>query len=267
MVLCLLCSLLNTALGKATPEKGEKDAAGGRAASVLSLASSTADKLSGVVLRREDVRGLLVQSCLQVLSVLLVEHAPAPLQPSEDHSTNTPGPSPFVEQPPTMSPTPTPTRAPPPANTFAYYLSKLHRSTDFEFLLSGFLALLERGLGGVSNLGLSTLAGAGGGGAHGNQLAGNVETLVLLWRTIEGNGKFAAWLGEQERVGEVLVWLVVAGLEGKDDESESCRLTDRRVLDSQLTKGFAQLKWDSFDFRPSSFRHSPPTDHLDLLLG
>lgn len=225
-MLCLLCSLLNTALGKgalASTGGGEKAQSDGRAASVISLATSTADKLSGVVLRREDVRGLLVQSCLQVLSVLLVEHAPAP-DAGEGASTpaaTTPGPSPFVEQPPTMGSSSSTSTRTPPTNTFAYYLSKLHRASDFEFLLSGFLALLERGLGGSTNLGLAALAGgAGGAGSGGSPLAGNVETLVLLWRTVEGNQKFASWLGEQERVGEVLCWLVVAGLEGKDDESE-----------------------------------------------
>ncbi|ORY88647.1 high-temperature-induced dauer-formation protein-domain-containing protein [Leucosporidium creatinivorum] len=176
VVLCLLCSLLNTALGK--------------------------------------------PSCLQVLSALLVEHAPAPESSVDPSSTSTtaptPGPSPFVEQSATMGSS---SSAPsPPSNAFAFYLAKLHRSSDFDFLLSGFLALLDRGLGGSAAAPLANL-GLGVGGTTG-AATGTVETLVVLWRVVEGNAKFASWLAEQERVGEVLAWLVVAGLEGKDDETQ-----------------------------------------------
>lgn len=184
---------------------GEKGAGGG--SEWQALATGAADKLSGVVLRREDVRGLLGSACAQVLGALLVEHAPPP-PPSATTgevgttTTTTPGPSPFIEQPATMGSTSSATAAAP-SNAFAFYLSKLHRAADFEFLLVGFLGLLERGVGG----------GGGGGGGTVQQ------TLVFLWRVIDANPKFGTWLNEQERVGEVLAWLVVVGLEGKDDES------------------------------------------------
>lgn len=234
IVLCFLCSLLNTALGGSTGSGGKEEKVGGgggvavggeQQSSIFSLATSTADKLSGVVLRREDVRGLLGHSCLQVLSALLVQHAPAPdfnveLPPSSSSSsssttTTTPGPSPFVEQGPTNNS--------PPSNAFTFYLAKLHRPADFEFLLSGFLNLLERGLGGgggtpLTNFGFGV--GGGGGGGGGAATNGTTEILVVLWKVLDGNQKFRNWLNEQEKVGELVGWLVVAGLEGKDDESE-----------------------------------------------
>lgn len=144
------------------------------------LGLGAAEKIGGVVLRREDVRGLLVGTCLHLLAILFTEHAPPPSSPDQA----------------------------PPANAFGFYLSKLHRATDFDFLLDGAFAVLAQSLAQPLLLG----PGAGNKG-------GGMEALVVLWRMLEANPKLLAHVLDSERAGELLVWLVSAALEYKDDES------------------------------------------------
>lgn len=127
-------------------------------------------------MRREDVRGLLVGTCLHLLAILFTEHAP-PSSPA------------------------------PATNAFGLYLSKLHRATDFDFLLEGAFAVLAQ------SLAQPLLLGPGAGNKIG------METLVVLWRSMEVNSKLFAYMLESERAGELLVWLVSAALEYRDDES------------------------------------------------
>lgn len=156
----------------------------------MDVATGAAEKLGGVVLRREDVKGLLKATCLQLLSILLVEHG----QPVEEASSS--------------DSTPTP-------NAFTYYLSKLHRASDFDFIRIGIFNIFNNAF----NQPLLPVGVLGGGTAAGR--TGNAtEALVVLWRTMEYSPKFLSHLLETECGGELLVHLLTFCLEFKDDEGE-----------------------------------------------
>jgi hypothetical protein len=196
VVLCLLCSILNTALASGAPPLlptgGLSGLAGGFGlGGALDVATGAAEKLGGVVLRREDVKGLLKSTCLQLLSILLVEHGQT------------------LEQPSSADPTPSP-------NAFTYYLSKLHRASDFDFIRIGIFTIFNNAFN-QPLLPVGVLGGGTGAGRTGNA----TEALVVLWRTMEYNPKFLSHMLETECGGELLVHLLTFCLEFKDDESES----------------------------------------------
>lgn len=192
VVLCLLCSTLNTAFASprvAPPSAGGLSslAGGFGLGGALEVASGAAEKFGGVVLRREDIRGLLVGTCLQFLGILFVEHA------SAASDSDTPSP-----------------------NTFSRHLSKLHRPGDFDFLISGAFSVLSETFAQplipvVGRLGPASTSGKSGWA---------METLIVLWRMITINSKFLDHLLETEQCGELLSLLVMFCLEFKDDEGE-----------------------------------------------
>ncbi|KAM0746881.1 hypothetical protein T439DRAFT_306349 [Meredithblackwellia eburnea MCA 4105] len=207
VVLCLLCSLLNTAFASSPPPLSMSTISGG-----LGGLGAAAGKLGGVVLRREDVRGLLTGSCLHLLEILFAEHAepehPPVVQPTASNTTN-----PQLSSSTTSTSSP-PIREPSP-NTFSFYLSKLHRTSDFTFILSGIFNLLSQAL---SQPLLPPVAPVTGQKAR-TGWAG--EALVVLWRVIELNPKFMGWLMEQEHdAGDLVVYLLTLCLENKDDETQ-----------------------------------------------
>ncbi|TKA53363.1 hypothetical protein B0A53_04381 [Rhodotorula sp. CCFEE 5036] len=213
VVLCLLCSVLNTALaegvriGNQHPQpqpqphgaasggfEGLKEraarlaaetarrtthAATGAAASTFSGGASAGGG-NGEPTDELTARLALVETCWQFLDVVLVEHA-----------------APAVDNSPTI------------ANQFAYYFSRLHRPGDFDLLAKGMVGFLEAGL-----LANPTTAGAGlaasssslfaplagmlssASVASGPTTAATVtsrcttETLAVLLRLIETNRKF-----------------------------------------------------------------------------
>ncbi|KAI5477870.1 hypothetical protein MNV49_005855 [Pseudohyphozyma bogoriensis] len=215
VVLCLLCSVLNTAFAvpPTTTVSSMPLGLGGALGAAQNLAASK-------VLGREDVKGLLVGTCLQFLGIMLAEHTP-PATHTDDPSTWTLS-SPFVgsdqPQPPLPPSSPGPstpssltTATPASPNAFTFYLAKLHRVSDLDFILSGVFTLLNQALSTpLLPLGTSTSGRA----------AWATETLLVLWRALEVNPRLQARLLSGGRIAELLVCLVTFCLEWKDDETQ-----------------------------------------------
>jgi len=180
VALCFLCSLLNQAFagGRAPPAR-EGGGLGG-------FAVGAAGRLSEVVLRREDVKGLLTGACLQLLGVLLIEHAP----------TNPDG----VSEP----------------NAFEHALAKLHRTADFDFLLNGSFAILNQAL----NPPLIPNVVGPATGAAGGKPGWATEALVVVWRAFDRNPKLAKYAADSERGADLVVALLSFCLENKEDETQ-----------------------------------------------
>lgn len=199
VVLCLLCSLLNTGLATTTstsllspslpgsPMSGAFDFGSlkSRVGEVINTATSVA-----VGAGREDVKELLVGSCLQLLGVALVEHS-----------------------------LPSPT-APEATNSFCFYLAKLHRPADLAFLLSGILAILSSALSGPGLPSLASLPSF-------NSLPGAprkthcLEALILLTRVLELNPRFFKYVLETaEKGGQLCRYLLGTMLHFKDDVAQ-----------------------------------------------
>lgn len=210
VVLCLLCSMLNTTFAAGRPATVQASGvisglAGGLGlGGALDIASGAAEKLGEVVMRREDIKGLLVGSCLQLLAIFFIEHAPSEASVIPMDSINQRRPSTVLSS----------------SNLFAYYLSKLHRASDFDFLISGIFSLLVIPTSAplIPVVGVPLLSPIVS-NTTGSKSGLITETLVILWRMLELNGKFLNYLLETDRGGELLVSLLTFCLEFKDDES------------------------------------------------
>ncbi|BGP13084.1 hypothetical protein JCM10213_000911 [Rhodosporidiobolus nylandii] len=221
VVLCLLCSVVNTAFA---PPPDEKKSLGGLAGEGLreraQRLAQEAARAAALQEQREATEELK-QTCLQFLGVVLTEHAPAASAgPATASASGEAGegsaPSPFIPQTPSMKEK---KDAKDPDNLFAFYLSRLHRASDLSFLLSGLVRHLSSSLA----LPPSSLLP----GAPPAQRKSAEEALVVLWRLIEGNKKFAAFVarpdkdeGGRSRALEVLVAVTAVAGEWKGDETQ-----------------------------------------------
>ncbi|KAM0787084.1 hypothetical protein ACM66B_006342 [Microbotryomycetes sp. NB124-2] len=295
VVLCLLCSLINTALGSisalAGPQSSNETGPRGLAASSLSLASGAAEKLGGVVLRKEDVRGILAATCLQLLGQLLAEHAPPPIDPearqadipSQDFSRRS-----SLDQHPLATPqldrssstaSAAATKSIAPVNAFAFYVSKLHRASDFDLIIRGVLSIIERTMSaktdsvlpGVSLPTLPTSSSSGLTGSSNSQGSAGLmkEALAVLWRVIELNHKFVAYLVETDKAGELLAWLIMICLEYKDDEVQSglVRLSAFMMQTISTERGLSHRLTAPVDMKPSlRARYGVPGTLADFII-
>ncbi|KAG6849590.1 hypothetical protein H0H93_007175 [Arthromyces matolae] len=122
-VLTLLCSLLNTTMNSSTSHD----------TSISGMAGSVAGKIpyNHLVFKGGDPKSTLVSTCFQVLCVLL------DFQSGTARDTMT---SPGEVVPTTRT------------NAFRYFLMKLHRSQDFDFILDGVVGILEQQAASMNNL-------------------------------------------------------------------------------------------------------------------
>ncbi|GAA5856451.1 hypothetical protein JCM8547_008750 [Rhodosporidiobolus lusitaniae] len=235
VVLCLLCSVVNTAFAPPPSQSSLFLSSGGgeglreRAARLAQDAARKGASAAGAgpvgggeenedpEVTKQALRG----ACLQLLSVVLVEHAPPETAAGDSASAGERAgePSPFVPQEATMSSSSSSSAEPPPAppaNLFTFYLSRLHRSSDLSFLLSGLLTHLTTALSPAPSSLLSLPLPISLTGAPVQQRAKDPglanEALVVLWRLVETNRKFVGWVVKPE-VGE--------GKEGKGGEGRS----------------------------------------------
>ncbi|GAA5879289.1 hypothetical protein JCM16303_003150 [Sporobolomyces ruberrimus] len=237
IILCLLCSLINTACqggrqdfedeergGGGPPSPGGNE--GGLRASAARFAAEAARRTQDValggnsgsgIIAREDVKNLLVGNCLQLLGIVLIEHAHGDASPS------------------------TTTKS---INLFEFYLSKLHRTEDYNFLLSGLLHHVYNALLPPSNTILpfslplpknpldstnSSTPTSSLTDSKPKSSGWTVESLTVLWRLVEGNRKFGTWLirskgeegnGGSGRLGETIGFLEVVRNEWRGDETQ-----------------------------------------------
>ncbi|RUP45654.1 high-temperature-induced dauer-formation protein-domain-containing protein [Jimgerdemannia flammicorona] len=90
-------------------------------------------------------------------------------------------------------------------NAFRYYLSKLHRAQDFQFLMDGIYRILSNPMQANNTY----LPGST------KQVRCHVEMMMLCWKLLEINKRFRNYLLETDRVLDVLVVLLYYALEYK----------------------------------------------------
>ncbi|KAG7452752.1 uncharacterized protein BT62DRAFT_958767 [Guyanagaster necrorhizus] len=169
-VLTILCSLLNTSMN--------------------SVNTSMTGRLpyNHLVFKGEDPRSTLVGMCLQVLVAILDFQSGS----ARDVLTGT-----------SENQTSVPTAK---TNSFRYFLMKLHRTQDFNFILDGILGVMNQQLASVNNL----LPGAR------KSIPYVAEIVLFLWKMIELNKKFRAFVLDMDRATDLMAHLLCYNLEIKD---------------------------------------------------
>ncbi|GAA6005431.1 hypothetical protein JCM10207_002979 [Rhodosporidiobolus poonsookiae] len=270
VVLCLLCSVVNTAFAApsssstgagAVSGEGLRERAARIAAETARRGAAVSAGASGG--EGDHPRPALVGACVQFLAAVLAEHAPAEAEPSSAAAPSVGGadPSPFVPQEPTMgSAKPTSSAAGAGENLFAYYLSRLHRPADLFILQRGVASLLTQTLTPASAslfpLPISLPLGAGAAQPKSPGLAN--EALVVLWRLLETNRKFAAWVVRPEieaeggrkgrsRLVETVVAVQAVMGEMRGDETQLGLLRLASFLSQTLTALSAESALSSSD--------------------
>ncbi|KAF8964015.1 high-temperature-induced dauer-formation protein-domain-containing protein [Flammula alnicola] len=172
-VLTILCSLLNTAMNSSTTD-------------TITI-GTIAGKLpyNHLVFKGEDPRTTLITTCLQVLCVLLDFQSGT----ARDHLVDAQTASPTVK-----------------TNTFRYFIMKLHRTQDFEYLFEGIMNIMEQQIATVKNL----LPGAK------KSLPYMTETIILFWKLIELNKNFCAFVLDSEKSMDFIAYLLFYCVEIKD---------------------------------------------------
>lgn len=176
-VLTVLCSLLNTAMNSS--QLYTANSIGGVAGRL---------PYNHLVFKGEDPRASLVGNCFQVLCALLDFQSGS----ARDVPTGT-GENQF------QAPTPR-------TNAFRYFLAKLHRTQDFQFIIDGVLGILEQQMASVNNL----LPGSR------RSVPYIIETIVFFWKMIELNRKFRVYLLDLEKSMDIVAYLLCYTLEIKD---------------------------------------------------
>lgn len=191
IMLPFLCSLINTSITNARNSTS----------AWLGLPS-----VSGLVGGSNDeVRTNLVTMSLQILDVLLTYDAPLPGE-ADTVSLSTVG---------------RPLPGPGGRNVFRFYLSKLHRTADFDFIWSGLAKSFNEHVSSTIQI-LAIPFPTGGQGRRAAetswQLSQVAERLILLWRLLEHNHKFRLFvLDDAKRAPELLTILLYFSLTYKDN--------------------------------------------------
>ncbi|KAF8911951.1 high-temperature-induced dauer-formation protein-domain-containing protein [Gymnopilus junonius] len=172
-VLTILCSLLNTAMNSSTTD-------------TITI-GTIAGKLpyNHLVFKGEDPRTTLITTSLQVLCVLLDFQSGT----ARDHLADNQTTSPTVK-----------------TNAFRYFIMKLHRTQDFEYLLDGILNIMEQQMATMKNL----LPGAK------KSLPYMTEIIILFWKLIELKKKFCSFVLDSEKSMDFVACLLFYCVEIKD---------------------------------------------------
>ncbi|GAA5806668.1 hypothetical protein MFLAVUS_000016 [Mucor flavus] len=137
-----------------------------------------------------DPREQLVAVCLRVLLIVLDYRSPDIIQ--SDNNTE------IADHAETMD------------NAFRYYLSKLHRAQDFQFLIDGIYRILSNPMQTLNTY----LPGSS------KKVRYHVEMMMLCWKLLEMNGRFRSYLIETERALDLMIVLIFYASENKLDPSQ-----------------------------------------------
>ncbi|KAG9047480.1 hypothetical protein FS837_002125, partial [Tulasnella sp. UAMH 9824] len=202
LVLPILCSLLNTAMNS-----GSLKIPTILAPSVGGVINGVGDMVKDLpynhLVWREDSRPHLVSGALGVLVALL------DYQSAEGRDLPvTGGSAPPVATPPSVPGGIVDVAVAPTAvtNSFRYFLAKLHRPADLDYILNGILGILEQHMTATHNV----LPGSRKGVPY------VLETFLFFWKMVELNKKFRTHLTESDKLVDVLVYLLLFCLEHKD---------------------------------------------------
>ncbi|KXN82544.1 Protein HID1 [Leucoagaricus sp. SymC.cos] len=198
-VLTLLCSLLNVSMNST---KGGETSIGSMAGKF---------PYNHLVFKGEDPRTILVGLCLQILCVLL------DFQSGSARDT--------VTGPEEAQITPTAK-----TNAFRYFLMKLHRTKDFDFVIDGIIGIFEQQMAAINNV----LPGSRKAIPHIN------ETIIFFWKILELNKKFRLYLLDSEKSMVLLAYLLTYALEIKDKPQQHglCRALSYIVQTLSAEKTF-----------------------------
>ncbi|GAC75517.1 proteins containing regions of low-complexity [Moesziomyces antarcticus T-34] len=194
IMLPLLCSLINTSITNARNSTS----------AWLGLPSVATGLVGG---SNDEVRSSLVTLSLQILDVLLTYEPPLPGE-ADTLSLSTVG---------------RPLPGPGGRNVFRFYLSKLHRTADFDFIWNGLAKSFNEHVSStIQILAIPISIPTGGQGRRAAETAWQLnqvaERLVLLWRMLEHNAKFRLYvLDDARRAPELLTILLYFALTYKDN--------------------------------------------------
>lgn len=175
-VLTILCSLLNTAMNSSTAQDMSLGAMAGKL------------PYNHLVFKGEDPRVNLVGICFQVLCVLLdFQSGTARDIVTGSGETQTSAPTART-------------------NAFRYFLMKLHRDQDFEFIITGIVGILEQQMTSVNKL----LPGSK------KALPYVTETIIFFWKMIELNKKFRVHVLQSQKSTDLVAYLLCYCVEIKD---------------------------------------------------
>ncbi|CEH15028.1 Proteins containing regions of low-complexity [Ceraceosorus bombacis] len=249
VVLPLLCSLLNTAV-KHAADSGWLGGLGSLAAIPGGLVK---DRLSGTAGVQEN-RAALVGLCLQTLDVILgyvpnIKDAPnSSASNSQSHqrpSLTAHSSTSSIASTSSDGPKNTSQAQASHTNAFRFYLSKMHRHSDFVLLSAGMFEMLSAKINSMGILPLASAAapalttgsaGDTGPGAH------MPEALLLLWRLMTLNPRFRLFLlDDPVRAPLLLSRLLFHALHNKDSAAQQglVRLCVFVLQDISSTPAFA----------------------------
>ncbi|KAF9452228.1 hypothetical protein P691DRAFT_795201 [Macrolepiota fuliginosa MF-IS2] len=199
-VLTFLCSLLNVAMNSAT---NQESGIGGMAGKL---------PYNHLVFKGDDPRISLVGICLQILCVLLDFQSGSArdvVTGSGDTQSNTPTAK---------------------TNSFRYFLMKLHRTKDFDFLIDGIIGIFEQQMAVINNV----LPGSRKAIPHIN------ETIIFCWKVIELNKKFRLYILDSDKSMILLAYLLSYALEIKDKPQQHglCRALSYIIQTLSAEKAF-----------------------------
>ncbi|KAI8327861.1 high-temperature-induced dauer-formation protein-domain-containing protein [Chlamydoabsidia padenii] len=189
VILALLCSLINTA------SNYNPSSWGSAAPSVVFL---------------NDTREQLVVLCLRVLLVLLDTHSPASMTHLLLEQQQSVGDEQSVEGGDDLATVEKEWSLAAEGNKFMYYLSKIHRAQDFQFLIDGFYRITSHPM-----QGLNTYLPASN-----KRSKCYFEMTMLCWKLAQINPRFRAYLMETERALDLTLVLIYHAMENKSDSSQ-----------------------------------------------
>ncbi|KAK4683945.1 hypothetical protein P7C73_g6263, partial [Tremellales sp. Uapishka_1] len=117
-------------------------------------------------------------------------------------------------------------------NAFRYFVSKLHRKDDFQFVLGGILAIMEEQAA-VTN---GYLPGSK------KPIPYILETFMLLWRMVDLNKRFRHYLLESGKSIDIVGHILICCLEFKDDPAHHglLRLLSYLLQTLSIDQAFAE---------------------------
>ncbi|CAO3613816.1 unnamed protein product [Cunninghamella echinulata] len=186
IVLALLCSLMNT---------------------ICNYNPSTWGKM---IHQTTDItlmnREYLVTLCLRVLLLLLDTHSPTSLL----HLTDQPLDNHLHQQLPDYTTIEKEWELADDENKYIYYISKLHRAQDFQFLIDGLYRTLSHPMQGISTY------------LPNSKKSSNChfEMVMLSWKLIQINKRFRTYLMETERALDLMLVLIYHAMDNKLESSQ-----------------------------------------------
>lgn len=109
-----------------------------------------------------------------------------------------------------LYPVPETGTGPPPRNNFRYFLGRLHRPQDFQFLVDGMNRILNQPLQATT----SYLPGSQ------KSLTWAPEMIMLFWETLQCNKRFRSFIIDTERAHDFVVLILFYALNQRTDASK-----------------------------------------------